>query len=341
MSTQRIYSPAMCFGLRIVGLRNLWDPTTEYQGKKQDKPTYLTGFITPKTRANWFEEPVLNDVTRALQELYNKALSHIPFPQVVWPIKDGDTPEPGKTPADWMRGHWYLPGSSTSPINTEIAQNGQTVKITNRAIVKPGDFAAVSFSYAVKTNDARAVKAYCNSVLFMNPGEEIAVGNSVTGKELMEKGLAQGLQITGFSAGGGGGFGGGGFGGGQPQQGFNQGGFQAQQGGQPGGFPGNGGFAQTQGGPAQTGFAGNPNNGAGNGSAFPSNQPQGQQQYNAPAPAQPQNNGFGSYGTGGQANPTNNGFGGGGNFTPPNGGNFTPPNGGNFPGQGQGFPGQQ
>jgi hypothetical protein len=324
MSTQRIYSPAMCFGLRITGLRNLWDPTTEYQGKKQEKPTYLTSFITPKTRANWFEEPVLNDITRALQELYNKALSHIPFPQVVWPIKDGDIPEPGKQPAEWMRGHWFIPGSSTSPINTEIAQNGQTVKITNRAIVKPGDFCAASLSFAVKTNDARAVKGYCNSILFMNPGEEIAVGNSVTGRELMEKGLAQGLQITGFSAGGGGGFGGG-----QPQQGFNQGGFQAQQGGQPGGFPGNGGFAQTQAGPAQAGFAGPQNNGAGNGSAFPSNG----QQYNAPPPAQPQNNGFGSYGTGGQANPTNNGFG---------GGNFTPPNGGAFPGQGQGgFPGQQ
>jgi hypothetical protein len=125
-------------------------------------------------------------------------MSAVPFPQIIWPIKDGDNPEPGKQSPDWMRGHWYLTGSSSSPISVEIVQAGVPVKLMNRAQVKPGDFIAAGLALAVNMNNPRAVKCYMNSVLFMGPGEEIAVGNSITGSELMAKAKEQGLNVTGF-----------------------------------------------------------------------------------------------------------------------------------------------
>ncbi len=195
---QRVYKYATVFNARIINMRNLWEPSREYMGKPAEKPNYLASFIVPKTRANWFEEPQFAGLTQAGQELYNASMSAVPFPQVLWPIKDGDNPEPGKQAPDWMRGHWYLTGSSSSPISVEIVQAGVPVKLMNRAQVKPGDFIAAGLALAVNMNNPRAVKCYMNSVLFMGPGEEIAVGNSITGSELMAKAKEQGLNVTGF-----------------------------------------------------------------------------------------------------------------------------------------------
>jgi hypothetical protein len=241
MTTQRVYIYTTIFGVPITGLKNLWEPSREYQGKPTQKPNYITSIIIPKTRAHWSEEPVLAGFTAGCQELYAKAMSHIPFAQVVWPIKDGDVPEPGKNPVDWMKGRWFLNGSSSSPIKVDIVQGGQPVPLINRAGVKPGDIVTLSGALAVKQNDPRGVKFYANNVLFMGPGEEIAIGNGVTGAALMEQARAQGLNITGFTPGGG-------FGGGQVGQGGFQpppvvSGFAPQGGFQPGAAPVQGGFA--------------------------------------------------------------------------------------------------
>ncbi len=201
MAAPRIYKQATIFNGRATGMKNLWDPSTMYKGKQQDKPSYLFSFIVPKTRAHWSEEPQFAGFTAAAQELYQQAMAHIPFPQIIWPIKDGDvSPEVGKSPIEWARNHWFVTGSSSSPIETNIVQNGVPVKIMNRAMVKPGDYVAVGVALAVNSNTANAVKIYVNSVLFMGPGEEIAVGNSITGTELMAKAKEQGLNVTGFGA---------------------------------------------------------------------------------------------------------------------------------------------
>lgn len=248
MSTQRVYTYTQVFGVPITGLKNLWEPATEFQGKKQDKPTYMTSVIVPKTRAQWFEEPAFAGMAAACQELYTKAMSHIPFGSVQWPIKDGDVPEPGKKPVDWMKGCWFLPGSSTSAINIEMVMpDGSTAKVfqsaqhalaagapatsPNKSMVKPGDIVTVAGALAVKTNNPLAVKFYANNVLFMGPGEEIAIGNGVSGTQLMEQARAMGLNITGFQAGGGS-FGGGQIGAGgfaPPAQTGAPAGFQPQQ----------------------------------------------------------------------------------------------------------------
>jgi hypothetical protein len=233
---QRVYKPATIFNARMVGMRNLWEPSREYMGKPTDKPNYLVTVIIPKTRALWWEEPVLNDYTKAANELYTAAMSHTPFAQIGWPCKDGDVTDPGRAQADWRRNAWVLTGSSTSPITVTINQNGVPVPLMNRAQVKPGDFVAVGISLAVNSNNPRAVKCYCNTVMFMGPGEEIAVGNSVSAAELMEQAKAQGLNVTGYG------------GGGAPQQGFGSaptGGFAHQpapvQPGQSVPFPSNSG----------------------------------------------------------------------------------------------------
>lgn len=291
MSTQRIYVYTQVFGVSITGLRNLWEPKTEFQGKKQDKPSYITAVVIPKTRAHWSEEPMLAGFTAACMELHAKALPGMPLNAIEWPIKDGDIPEPGKAPVEWMKGHWFLSGSSSSPINVEIVQGGVPVPLTNRAVVKPGDIVTLAGALAVKQNNPRGVKFYANNVLFMNPGQEIAIGNGVTGAQLMEQARAQGLNITGFTPGGGG------FGGGPAAPG--------SFGGAPGGFmppPAQGGFGGTPSpgyaAPAQGGFGG------------------------APAPVQPPQGGFAPPQQQYAAPPQ-------GGFAPPSGG-FQPPAGG-FP----------
>ncbi len=198
---QRVYKQATIFNARIVGMRNLWEPSREYMGKPTEKPNYLASIIVLKTRGHWSEEPQFAGFAQAAQELYQAAMTHIPFPAVMWPIKDGDSPEPGRTPAEWMRGHWFLTGSSSSPIETNIVQGGVPVKISNRAMVKPGDIVAAGVALAVNSNNHAAVKCYLNSILFMAAGEEIAVGSSITGAELMAKAKEQGLNVTGFGAG--------------------------------------------------------------------------------------------------------------------------------------------
>jgi hypothetical protein len=100
-----------------------------------------------------------------------------------------------------MKGHWYLTGSSTSPINVTIVQAGAPVALMNRAQVKSGDYIAAGVALAVKANDPRGVKCYLNTVMFMSAGEEIVVGSSVSSSELMAQAKAQGLNVTGFGAG--------------------------------------------------------------------------------------------------------------------------------------------
>jgi hypothetical protein len=204
----RIYKQSAIYDCRIASMRNLWEPSREYMGKPVDKPNYLVTVLVRKTRQNWFEEPALAAFTQSCQELYTAALSHVPFQQVVWPIKDGDLPDPGRAQAEWRVGHWILNGSSTSPIEVFINQGGVPVPLRNRAGVKPGDYVSVTTSIAVKTNDPRGIKCYINKVIFMSEGEEIIIGNATSAAELMEAAKAQGLNVTGFG------------GGGAPQQGF-------------------------------------------------------------------------------------------------------------------------
>lgn len=219
------YENFTIFGARIYGMRNLWQPATEYMGKPTQRPSYIAGFLAPKTRAHWSEEPIFAGVWGAMQKIYAATMNGMPYNMVDWPIRDGDIPAPGKPQADWAKGTWMFGGNSGDTIKVEIVQNGVPVPLVNRATVKPGDFVSVGGATAVKSNQPNGIKFYINTVLFMSPGEEIAVGNSVSGAELMHYAQQQGLNVTGFGGGGGG------FGGGQP------GGFSPNPGGQPsGGF---------------------------------------------------------------------------------------------------------
>lgn len=290
MTEKRMYENVMLFQARIFNMKNLWTPSTEYKGQPTTKPNYLVGVIVNKTRGHWSEEPVFANMWAAMQKIHAAKMANFPYGNVDWPIKDGDMPEPGRAASEWAKGHWMLSGSSGDVIKTEIVQNGNIVPLANRAGgVKPGDVVSLGGAVAQKANDPRGIKLYVNSVLFCAAGEEIAVGNSVSGAELMAEAQRQGLQVAGFNgAPAGGGFGqapqGGGF---APQ---SHGGFaQPQAGGfgQP-----NPGFTQGGAAPAQTGgFAapGTAQNGPGFGgnAASPFNQPghnpNGQAFGNAPA----------------------------------------------------------
>ena len=133
LSWRNVFTSRLHFQRRMLGMRNLWEPSREYMGKPTEKPNYLVTVIIPKTRANWFEEPVLGDYTKACNELYGAAMSHIPFPQIGWPVKDGDITDPGRAQAEWRKGNWVLTGSSTSPIKVTINQSGVLVPLMNRA----------------------------------------------------------------------------------------------------------------------------------------------------------------------------------------------------------------
>lgn len=227
---QRQYESATVFNARIVDMRHLWSPSTEYMGKPSTKPNYFGMFIVPKTQAQWFSEPALAGIAAACGKLYANN-PHV----VVWPVVDGDMPNmaTGKT-SDFAKGHWMFSGSTSNPPNVELAQaGGQLVKLTNRVGVKPGDYVMAGVTAAVKQNDPRGVKLYLNAVVFSSPGEEIVFANSVSGAELMKMAQAQGLQVAGF--------------GGAP-------GFAQQPFGATGGFPGaQQPFGAPQGGPG--GFA--------------------------------------------------------------------------------------
>lgn len=236
MTTKHVYIPFMLFNMRMVNMQHLWSPSTEYLGKKTDKPNYFITTVTQKTRASWWEEPLLAPAWAAYDQLLQKS-GMTPQHVSEWPIKDGDMPpEPGKAPAEWAKGHWVLGGSSSNAIKVEMVQNGNVVPLPGKIGVKPGDFVALGCSAAIKQNNPRALKHFCNTVLFTGAGEEIAVGNSVSGAELMQHAIRQGLQPAGFS--------------GSP--GFSQ----PMQGVSPGA---GGGFAPPmQHGHAQPNFGGNP-----------------------------------------------------------------------------------
>jgi hypothetical protein len=283
------YENFMCFGARVYGMKNLWQPSTDFRGQTT-KPNWLGGFLVPKTQSHWSMEPVFQNLWGAMQKIHAATMGGLGYEQVTWPIRDGDMPQdPQQPPADWARGQWMFSGNSGDAIKVELSQGATLVPLQARGnIVKPGDFCIVGGAVAVNSQNARAIKLYINNVVFTAPGEEIAIGNSISGAELMQAAQAQGYRPAGFNPSPGG-FGGpqnGGFGtapqgfGGAPQHG----GFTAPQGPQNGnGFPGNphqgpqGGFApQNTAGPAFGGaqaHGGMP--GAPNGNAtFPSNQPQ-------------------------------------------------------------------
>lgn len=200
---QRVYKPAAIYDSRIIGMRNLWEPSREYMGRPTEKPNYLASIIIKKTRAAWWEEPGLANFTQACNDLYGAALSHIPFNQVTWPLKDGDVPDLGRPSPEWRKGHWLLTGSSTSPIEVSIVQGGVPIPLRNRAGVKTGDYVMVATALAVKANDPRGVKCYINKVVFTAEGEEIVVGTGgISAAELMEQAKAQGMNVTGFGGGG-------------------------------------------------------------------------------------------------------------------------------------------
>lgn len=198
---KRHYENATVFNARIVNMKHLWTPSTEFKGQPTQKPNFFATFIVPKTKAHWSEEPAFAGVMGAYGKLVQGA--NMQFQHVTgWPIRDGDVPEPGKDVADWAKGHWVFGGSSTNAPNVEVVQNGTPVKLANRAVVKPGDFVAVGLTAAFKQNDARGIKHYLNTVLFLGQGEEIVFSaNEVSGSELLQQAQQQGMNVTGFSGG--------------------------------------------------------------------------------------------------------------------------------------------
>jgi len=259
---QRQYEGATVFNCRIIDMRHLWTPSTEFKGQQTQKPNYFSSFIVPKTQAQWHLEPALAGIAAACGKLFATS-PHIRN----WPIVDGDMPAPGKAaPSEWGKGHWIFSASTGNPPNVEIVQaGGQLVKLANRTGVKSGDYCMAGVTAAVKKNDPYGVKLYLNAVVFSAPGEEIVFANSMSGAELMALAQQQGLHVTGFAPSPGG------F---APQQPMQQQPFGAPP---AGGFThgsGVGGPAPSTGGPATPFGAGPQPNGAG--PAFPSN--------NGPAP---------------------------------------------------------
>ena len=196
MATQRHYEATTAFNVRIVDMRHLWVPSTEYKGKKQDMASYFASFITPKTRAAWHEEPVLAGISAACGKLYQASPGLIN-----WPITDGDLPNAEGKQSEWAKGHWMFSASTyNNPPNVEIVQaGGALAKLTAKIGVKSGDYCMVGVTASPKADSSRGVKLFLNAVVFTGPGEEIVFANSVSGAELMAAAQAQGLQVSGFS----------------------------------------------------------------------------------------------------------------------------------------------
>lgn len=208
---KRVYKSATLYNARVIGMRNLWEPNKEYNGRPVDKPAYIISVIVKKTRANWFEEPDFADFTQAAQGLYNEAIAPVPFQQIEWPIKDGDIPDPKFGQAEWRSGHWLMTATSTMTVPVSININGVAVELKNRDKVKNGDYVGLNLSLAVRMNDQKGVKCYLNKVMFMAEGEEIVVGSAKSMTEMMDEAKAKGMNVTGFGTGG------------APSQGFGQG----------------------------------------------------------------------------------------------------------------------
>lgn len=230
---QRQYEPFTLFNMRIVDMRHLWHPSDTYKGQKQQKPNYFAGFITPKTQAQWSNEPALAGLVQALGKLYAGQGAQI----ADWRIEDGDMPNAEGKSSDFAKGHWLFNASSSNPVTVELVQaGGALAKLQNKVGVKSGDYCMIGGSAAVSGQNNRAAKLYLNAVVFTAAGEEIVFANSVSGADLMKQAQAQGLQVAGFTpnAGFGGAPQGGGFPGGGPS-GFTPGTTQGPQ-GQPQGF---------------------------------------------------------------------------------------------------------
>ena len=210
---KRSYKPATIFNMRVINMRNLWEPAKEFQGRPVDKPAYIISAMVKKTRANWYEEPDLAQFTKAAQELYSEALAPLQFQQIEWPIKDGDIGDPVKGNPEWRTGHWLLTATSTLPVEVSIIRHptGQPVPLKKQEGVKNGDYVGLNVSLAVKMNDPRGVKCYLNKVMFMAEGEEIVIGSTKSMTEMADDAKAQGLNVTGFGSSG------------PPQQGFGLG----------------------------------------------------------------------------------------------------------------------
>jgi len=198
------------FNARIVDMRHLWTPSTEYRGQQTQKPNYFSLFIVPKTQAHWSQEPVFGSVMQAFTKLLQGTLQwSAQNPNAInWPIADGDMPSPDGKSSEFAKGHWLFSASTGNPPNVELVQaGGALVKLQNKVGVKAGDFVMTGITAAVKQNDPRGVKFYLNAVVFTAPGEEIVFANSVSGAELMRMAQQQGLQVAGFSGSPGPGFG--------------------------------------------------------------------------------------------------------------------------------------
>lgn len=242
----RIYVPFMLFNMRAVNLQHLWTPSNEYMGKPTQKPNFFATCILDRTQQDWWNEPALAPAVAAYTELVQK--SGMQWGQIAtWPIKDGNMPaEPGKPPADWAKNRWIISGSSSNAIKVEIVRPSGSVELLPAKVgVKPGDYVALGLSAAIKQNDARGVKNYMNAMTFMAAcpaDQEISVGQSVTGTEMMAHAQRQGLQVQGFAPS---------TGGYAPQQ-------QFQPQGAPGGFPGQPQPGFTHGAPQNPGPQGAP-----------------------------------------------------------------------------------
>ena len=193
---QRQYKPFTLFNVRIVDMRHLWSPSDTYKGQKQQEPSYLAGFITPKTQAQWHLEPALAGLTAALGKLSpTTRRSWIGvFKTATCRARKANLPSSPR-----------VTGCSTRPPNSLRTSTWRKLEVAlelelqNKVGVKSGDYCMIGGTAAVSGQNNRAAKLYLNAVVFSAPGEEIEFANSVSGAELMQQAQDRSCRLPGFS----------------------------------------------------------------------------------------------------------------------------------------------
>ena len=259
MAQARELISVVLFNGQAVYSKRLFEPeTTDMGGKPLDKPSFSINVRFPKTKANWYEEPLLKPLVTACQTIMARDMVGVAFQYVQFPIKDGDAPNKnGKVP-DFAKGHWIVKASSTYAPKVEQMVNGvpselQTLMLGGRKLWGDGDYIAVSLALGKRLTDNVGIKAYLNSACFTGKGVELATGGGAATDwaAAMELAKQAGIEIQSETNGAAFGTAAGPQPGGFPGAGANPAGFGTAPGPQPG-------FGQPQGDfnpqGAQTGF---------------------------------------------------------------------------------------
>lgn len=215
MAQNREVIPLMLFNMRGAYIDQLWTPSTEYEGKPRDKPSYNVTAITPKTNARpqqthlpdvpaWMHEPALQPLVDVCRRLYAMYFPQMPLNLLKWPVKDGDLPNKKGVVPEWSKGHWLVMANTSSapPVEGVVDGKAQPVPsrmIGGRALWEDGDLMAMTLGAAKRGDAAMGIKLYLNGVLFTGKGERIAIGIArVSGEEMLAKAREQGIAVTGI-----------------------------------------------------------------------------------------------------------------------------------------------